>query len=63
MVEDHFFNPGRPTLDKAIAAAAGRPVQELQKDTAAYTSYYNGVIFCKLCTHERLWHTLWQASA
>ena len=52
MVEDHFFSPGRPTLDKAIAAAAGRSVQELQKDTAAYTSYYYKVVFCKL-VHPR----------
>lgn len=53
MVKDYLFSPSRATLDKAIAAAAGRPVRSLQKDTAAYASYCYKVGLCNLLHPEK----------
>lgn len=39
MINDYLFTPSRQTTDKALAEAAGKPVLELQQDSAAYASY------------------------
>ena len=39
MINDYLCTPSRQTTDKALAEAAGKPVLELQQDSAAYASY------------------------